>query len=349
VTSVRPLRLIQAGVGGHGRSWCFDTVADHPAVEVVAIVDPDASALEAARERLGLPHSLCFASLEGALRATSASEPEALLSVTPPAAHGEQARLAFDARLHVLVEKPIAPDLATARTMVEQAATVGRQLMVGQNRRWDPEPSALKRVMDEQPVGAFGHGHVDFFLAADFRGSFRQTMPHVLLVDMAVHHVDLVRYVLGRDVKRVFAQDFNPAWSSAEDFYRDGAALRMVLTLSDDTVVSYAGDWSARGRPNSWQGAWTLQCAGGRIEFDDSIGGIRLTRGEAWGRDVVAELRPIPPGPSSQQQLLDAFIEAVRTNIPGMTSGADNLKTIAAVLAAVESCETGFPVDLPGV
>ena len=337
------LRLIQAGVGGHGRGWFFNTSSQSPDFDVVALADPNAEVLAKAADAIDLPPDRCFAELADAVAAVDA---DAVLSVTPPAVHPQHSELAFANGLHLLVEKPLAESLETARRMVEQADAAGKQLMVGQNRRWDAEPAFLKQIFDEKPYGDFGHAHVDFFLPGDFRGSFRESMRHVLLVDMTVHHIDLARFILGRDVKRVYATDFNPAWSAAGGYYQNGAALRMILTMEDDTVVSYSGDWSAKGRPNSWQGAWRLQCAKGAISFDDRLGGVELATCKAWGGDVEREVRPIPPRDPSQGQLLAAFAESIRTGQPGLTSGRDNLKTVAAVFAAVESCETGRAVEV---
>lgn len=337
------LRLIQAGVGGHGRGWFFNTTSQSDDFELVALVDPNGEALNKAGDHINLPADRRFADLADAVKRVEA---DAVLSVTPPVVHPLHAQIAFENQLHLLVEKPLAENLATARKMVEQAELANRQLMVGQNRRWDPEPSFLKQIFDEKPFGDFGHGHVDFFLPADFRGSFRESMRHVLLVDMTVHHIDLARHILGRDIAKVYAEDFNPAWAAEGGFYQHGAALRMILTMEDGTKLSYAGDWSAKGPPNSWQGAWRLQCAGGAISFDDRLGGVELATCEQWAGQVRREIRPIPKVPASQGQLLSAFAESIRTNTPGLTSGRDNLKTIAAVFAAVESCETGRTVEV---
>ena len=335
------LRLIHAGVGGHGRSWFDNTTSKSPDFDVVALVDPNADALRRAGDAINLPQDKRFADLAEAVRAVAA---DAVLSVTPPAVHLPHAQIAFENGLHLLVEKPLADNLADARRMVDLADAAGRQIMVGQNRRWEAEPTLLKQVFDEHPVGGFGHAHLDFFLPGDFRGGFRQTMRHVLLIDMAVHHVDLIRFVLGRDVKRVYAEDFNPP--SAEGFYEHGAALRMILTMEDDTRVSYAGDWSARGVASSWQAGWRIVCADGSIDFDATLGGVRVARCDLWGGNPTAEVRPIPKSPPSQGQLLAAFAESIRTGTPGLTSGRDNLKTVAAVFAAVESCETGRAVEM---
>ena len=341
------LRLIQAGVGGHGRGWLRNVTSQSDDVEVVAVADPNPEARHAAAELLSLDADRAFDDLADAVGRVEA---DAVLSVTPPAVHRPHAELALGHGLHLLVEKPLAPSLDDARHMVELADDRGLQLMVCQQRRWDPEPAALARLVRERPVGEAGHTHIQFDLFADFRGSFRQSMPHVLLVDMVVHHIDLIRHILGKDVAKVYAVDFNPEWSQAEGLYENGPGLKMVLTMTDGTHVSYSGDWSARGRQSSWQGDWRIQCERGAIEYSRSQG-LVISEGGRFGMGATEERLdlPEPPAGTSQKQLLGAFAEACRTGEPGLTSGRDNLKTIAAVFAAVESCETGRVVDVPAV
>ena len=334
------LRLIQAGVGGHGRSWA-DVLKDHPDARAVAVVDVNADALAKAGDALGVPAEHRFADLAAALAAV---ECDAVLSVTPPRVHPVHAELAAGAGKHFLVEKPLAEDLPTARRMVDRFDAAGLQLAVGQQRRYDADMLALRAAVQAKPVGDLGHGHVDFYIPADFTGSFRETMPHVLLVDMAVHHFDLIRSVTGRDVRRVYAVSFNPAWS----WYEGQAALKVILTLDGDVPFSYSGDWSARGRDTSWQGDWRLQCAEGDLRFGKRTGGVEVDRGGRGFADTLAgtEYRPIPPAGNAQAALLSDFVAAVRAGTPAQTSGRDNLKTVAAVFAAVESAETGRAVDV---
>ncbi len=341
-TNSKGLRLIQAGVGGHGKYWIESAVASSPDFDVVAIADPSPEARAHAAGVLKLGEDRCFDRVE---EAVAAFEADALLSVTPPSVHAAHSKVAADAGLHFLVEKPLAEDLDVAREMVERHEAAGLQLMVGQNRRWDPEPLTLRKAFADEHIGEFGHGHIDFNIPVDFRGSFRQTMKHVLLVDMTVHHVDLLRFILGRDVVRVYAEDFNTSWAEKDGTYEDGAAIKMILTLDDGTRMSYAGDWSARGRPTSWQGAWKLQGSKGRLIFDDDTG-VVIQTSTFSGKDLEETPIPMHEPINSKKGLLAAFAESIRTGKPGLTNGRDNLKTLAAVIAAVESCETGLPVEV---
>jgi len=219
--------------------------------------------------------------------------------------------------------------------------------MVSQNRRWDAEPQALAAVVEEEPLGKVDQTVVQFFMPGDFRDSFRQTMKHVLLVDMVVHHIDLIRFVLSRDIERVYAEDWNTRASKAGGLYEDGAALSMILTLTGGAKVMYTGDWSAKGKATSWQGDWRLQCEGGSVIFEGEAGDLQLTTCDTWGANVQHERRAVrQPKMPSQAASLSAFAKSIRTGKPAMTHGRDNLKTLAAVFAAVESCETGRAVDV---
>ncbi len=326
------LRLIQCGVGGHGRAWWMRVTSQSPDFELVAIVDVSDAALHEAGDALNIPRERRFASLESALESVAA---DAVLTVAPPAAHVEHARLAFAHGLHLLTEKPIAHDLASAREMVELARRADRQLVVGQSSRYSAAIERFVRLArDEQPVGPFAHGHIDFLIPADFPGTFRETMEFPLLVDMAIHHVDLIRAVTGRNVVRVSANSFRPSWS----WFRHDPGLKMTLELEDKILFTYNGDWTARGQFTSWNGDWRLQCERGAIHLQKNQ--ITISRCEKWMKNLQIESIDAPPIPrEAQEALLYDFAEAIRTNRPAQTSGADNLHSFAAVMCAVESAK----------
>jgi predicted dehydrogenase len=193
----------------------------------------------------------------------------------------------------------------------------------------------------EQPVGKLGHGQLDFYIAADFTGTFRQSMTFPLLVDMAIHHLDLIRAVTGRNIASVFATSFRPEWS----WYDHDPGLKMILTLDDGTPFTYSGDWSARGRQTKWNGDWRLQCAGGSIHVDRDE--VSLARCDKWSKNETSEVIEVPePAQNGQAHLLSDFAHAIRTGEPARTSGADNLHSFAAVTAAMISATEGRRVDV---
>src|SRR5262245_53230514 len=129
------LRLIQAGMGGMGRAWWKSVVKKSPDFELVAIVDVVDAPLDEAGAELNIAPDRRFKSLDAALEKIQA---DAVLTVTPPPVHVEHARLAFTRGLHLLTEKPIAHDLASAKEMVELSRKADKQLLVAQNYRYAP-------------------------------------------------------------------------------------------------------------------------------------------------------------------------------------------------------------------
>lgn len=334
------LRLIQCGMGGMGHAWWQKVTNQSPDFNLVAIVDVVDKPLHEAGDKLGLPRESRFTSLEAALDSVQA---DAVLTVTPPVVHVEHARLAFARGLHLLTEKPIAHDLPAAKEMVDLAHRAGKQLVVAQNYRYSSALDKLiKLVREEQPVGAFGHGHIDFYIPADFTGTFRQKMEYVLLVDMAIHHMDLIRAVTGRNIVRVTAHTFNPSWS----WYEHHAGLKLLLELEGGLPFSYSGDWSAHGRFTTWNGTWRLQCERGAIHLDEESR-ITISRSGKWQKDLTLEPVEVPPIPlEAQAALLSRFAQAIRSGVPAETSGEDNLWSFGAVMAGVISAKERRTVDV---
>jgi predicted dehydrogenase len=332
------LRLIQCGVGGHGGGWVRDTSSKSPDFDLVAIVDVVPANLESAGEAAGVPAERRFDSLEAALDAVEA---DAVLTVTPPAVHVQHARTAFGRGLHLMTEKPLADDIENGKEMLRLAREAGKQLVVSQNYRFNPSIQTLKALLAEQVVGEFGHGHLDFYIPADFTGSFREKMEYVLLVDMAIHHLDLIRAVTGRDIVKITAQSFRPAWS----WYEHDPGLKMLMELEGGIPFSYSGDWSAKGRSSSWSGDWRLQCAEGALLFERDK--VYVSRSDKWQKNQTveeAELRPLERG--GAQATLAMFAEAIRSGQPAEISGEDNIRSFGAVITGVMSAKQGRTVTL---
>lgn len=343
------LRLVQAGVGGMGKTWWKGAVRESADFEVVGLVDVAEEPLREAGEALGVPVERRFRSLEAALDGVERmGGADAVLTVTPPGVHVEHARVAFGRGLHLLTEKPIAPTMEAAKEMVALAQAAGKQLVVAQNYRFSSGARRLRQLVAEKPVGGVGHGHVDFYIPGDFARTFRGTMEFPLLVDMAIHHFDLIRAVTGKNIVRVMAQSFRPSWS----WYSHEPGLKMLMELEDGTggrtPFSYSGDWSAFGKNTTWNGDWRLQCERGSIEWaGDKLG---VWRSAYWGANQAREEVELPQLPLvAQGKLLADFAQAIRSGVPAETSGEDNLWSFGVVVAGVKSAKEGRWVEVEEV
>ena len=336
------LRILQVGLGAHGRNWARRIFPDIHEVELVGYVDADPHALDIVREELRAPAEMCFESLKEAIAAT---RPEAILNTTALPGHVPVTRTALDAGLHVLVEKPFAPTLGAAHELVDVAAKAGLVLMVSQNYRYFPAPRAIAEIVHGAPLGKLHEVSIDFrrYSTAGPAGRGRHHLEEQpLLVDMSIHHFDLLRLILNSEPERIYCEAWNPGWS---DF--SGPSVTVASIVFPGVVVSYRGSWITAGHLTPWAGEWHLEFERGEVVWssrDDDMDHDRVLIRPRGGKARAAILQPMPR--SGGWGTLTEFARAVRSGREPETSGRHNLGTIAFVAAAVESASVHEPVSI---
>lgn len=336
------IRLIQVGMGAWGRNWATHVLPQSEEVELVACVDPVTGMLALAQQLLNLPPAHYFPTLTSALELVEADA--VLITATLPA-HVPLALEALAAGKHVLLEKPFAPTMAEAQQVVTLAARQNRVLMISQNYRFFPAVRAVTGLLRAGTLGPVGTVRIDFRYykngaGRDDRRYFQVQQP--LLMDMAIHHFDLMRLVLGQEPSQISCQTWNPPWSN----YVDPAAGAATITFDGGAAVSYRGSWVSPAPRTSWSGEWHIECSGGEI--------VWTSRDEA-APDHVA-VRPLGRRAhhlklpelafTDRSGSLHAFVQAVQTGQEPESSGRDNLRTLAFTYAAIESATSQVPVYL---
>jgi predicted dehydrogenase len=342
IARVDRLRVVQVGLGAHGRNWARRVVPDVPEVELVGYVDSDPYALDIAKEELQAPPEMCFENLKDAISATS---PEAVLNTTALAGHVPVTRTSLNAGLHVLLEKPFAPTLGAAHELVDVAANAGLILMVSQNYRYFAAPRAIAEIVKDGRLGKLHEVSIDFrrYSSAGPAGRGRHHLEEQpLLVDMSIHHFDLLRLILDREPLRIFCEAWNPRWT---DF--SGPSATVASIAFDGVVVSYRGSWVSAGPLTPWAGEWHLEFEHGEVVWDSRDDDMTHDRVLVRPRGARARTLTLPAmertGPWGT---LTAFVDAVRSGREPETSGRHNLGTIAFVAAAVESATVHEPVSI---
>jgi predicted dehydrogenase len=331
------MRMLQVGVGGWGSSWAAEMRKHPELVTPVGYVDLDPAALA----RLGVEDGLCFTSLGEALDATS---PDVVLVTTSLPHHASVAIEALSAGVDVIVEKPLAPTLDDARRMIAAADASGRVLMVSQNYRHYPAARTVADLVARRALGEVGSVTVAFRkdAVAGPADSLHHQLVEPLLLDMSIHHFDLMRFVLGGSASTVRARSWNPAWST----FRDPAEAVVEATFGD-VVVDYRGSWVSRGAPTLWAGEWTISCEQGDIVWTGrgdttvSLDRVSIVRGDA------VEHLELPAVPLYDR--LGTVAEFARSRAEGRrpsTDARDNIDTLALTLGAIESAAMGESVTL---
>jgi predicted dehydrogenase len=312
-------------------------VAGAPGVELAATVDPDPEARRYVETTPG------YGVLEEALASVDC---DAVLVASPPGTHYVVAKAALEAGKHVLCEKPLATNLQDAFDLVETADRAERVLMVSQNYRYNAPFRVVQRLLMEDELGELAS--IEISCRRDTRmlfapDDFRYSMRHPYVLDMSIHHFDLIRAATGRDVSSVYAH----SWRVPDSPFVHHPAVAAILDLEAGVPVVYQGDWATHEPETSWNGEWEIVGEAGRIlwsgsEEDRGIGEVVLER---WGKEPrLIEQRDLEF--VERGATLQALRAALEDGEPPETVAADNVKSLAAMLGCVSSIESGEPVDV---
>ena len=326
-------RCVVVGAGGISSAWFPPLIEEN--VEIPAVVD---LRLDAARQAVAEHGLRCEASTDLAA-ALAEHRPDFVLDLTVPEAHCSVTTTALRAGSHVLGEKPMAATMDEAREMVRVSEETGKLYMVNQSRRWDAKHDAVRRTLADGKIGDVTTINCDFFLGAHF-GGFRDEMEHVLILDMAIHHFDLARFMTGADPVAVYAHEFNPKGS----WYRGAAAATCVFEMTNGVVFTYRGSWCSEGFPTSWNGNWRFIGERGTLlyEQDQDPRGQIVAGDEGVTRPLAdLEITPSPLTAVTFHGALREMLAFLRTGEKPQTECHDNLKSLAMVFAAIESARRG--------
>ena len=334
-TNIKPTKIIHIGLGRWGSNWARTIVPTVPTVETVAWVDPAEAARAAAQAELGVPADRCFPSIDAALAAVDA---EAFVAPVTLPGHAPVIEAAARAGKHVLIEKPFAPSTAEAARLAALAADAGIILHVSQNYRFFPATVTAHRLLAEKTLGEILSVDIEFHRRIE--DTHYADVPDILLVDMAIHHWDMLRMLVPAAPRDAAFWTRHPPGSP---FAADAAATGMIR-FDNGVVATYRGNEASRFAETSWVGNWRIECEGGIVAFTGRFGGpdrsldgecVTITRTGGDPQDIPLD----PITHFGRAGTLDAFALAVQGQ-PAPTyvaTAADNIETIALMTAIVDS------------
>ncbi|HUY26349.1 MAG TPA: Gfo/Idh/MocA family oxidoreductase [Candidatus Binataceae bacterium] len=274
--------------------------------------------------------------------------PDAVVILTPNHLHYEYTVAALAAGAHVLCEKPMAPNPADARRMVDTARGAGRVLMVAMQRRYGALEAAVKRALDS---GAIGTPH--FIRARLSHGGPHEWAPGQAwfttpgqagggaMLDLGVHIADLAIWYLGA----VEAVDGQLATLGKPLEVEDTGVA--ILRFSSGALGVLEASWS------STPGLSALEIYGaeGRVMIGyprNDVSILRADGAEAPGftraeimaafdpRDLLAPFRALAAN----------FAAAIAGRAAPHPDGADGLRAVEVIDACYRSARTGARVRM---
>ena len=323
--------FIVVGIGFWGKEWA-ELLKAHPLASVVATVDVKETAAAWSQQTLGTP---CFPSLSQAIANVPA---DAVLVVTNPGQHKPVILEALRHGKHVLVEKPMVTSIEEANEIAVAAEHSIGKVMAAQGYRFLHSAGFVRERLAAGDIGELQavkirfRRHLPDVISNPEHPIY--ALPHSILLDMSVHHVDLLRYMTQREVVSVVAIEHD----TPDNEFKHPSNAFCLMRLQQDAPALWDGDWCARGPVTSWEGEWQFIGNKARLFWDGNIDGKNLTsvRLEIPGQEP-RELLTHEPIWERRLPVLEHFVESIKEAKQPEPSILDNRKTLAVVFGSLES------------
>jgi len=330
-------------------------------VRVVSCVDTD---LESARKAAGMAGGIATQDFAAAL----AGDVDAVIVSTPNALHRPQAVAAIEAGKHVLLQKPVAANLADAEAIAAAAERSTRTVGLYMSYFDQPLVHDLRDMVRQGWLGDLVHCYARLMHKGGmmwseealkgnrtWRGSIEETGGGCF-IQLAVHYIHIFEWISGAKVVRAtgFTRNLHCPGLEGEDL------AVAVLEMDSGAMVTLDTAWCANGEELSVHGML------GRLSYRNSQRlALASSAGPFEGRVArySGGLTPAFGGPQGEEQQLDvrppafddisnplnqhrAFLEAVREGRRAPVSIASGVRDMRVVAAVYESAKSGRAVEV---
>ena len=334
--SSQPLRFGVLGTGRIGKIHIENLAGRIPGARVSALSDVDAAELARIAAKYGIPKT--SADYREVL---ADSGIDAIVVCTPTSTHYQILLDAIAAGKHIFCEKPIDLSIEKIQAINAAAAKRGVQLMVGFNRRFDPN---FSKVRDVVASGQLGAPHMLRITSRDPGPPPENYLKASggIFLDMTIHDFDMARYLMGSEVTEVYAR----------------------ATVLVDSMFEKAGDWDTTLVTLSFEnGAFgsidnSRQAVYGydqRVEVFGSEGMVAVANNTPdshvlLNREGVHSALPLnffmERYTESYLREMRQFVDAVAARKPVPVGANDGLEATILALAAAKSAKENRPVKL---
>lgn len=335
----RKLRIGVLGVGRIGKIHAENLVTRIPGAELSVLADVFPDELKRVAVRLNISDTAADYK-----QVIKRQDVDAVVVCTPTNTHYQIILEAAAAGKHVFCEKPVELAIEKIKSINDTVEKCGVQLMVGFNRRFDPNFSKVLQMVNDGRVGK----------PRILRITSRDPAPPPedyllgsggLFLDMTIHDFDMCRYLLSSEVKEVYAKAsvlVDPVFNKVGDW--DTA----VTTLSFENGAVGTVD-------NSRQAVYGYDQ---RVEVFGSEGMVAVRNKTPDDHVYVDRLGAHSSLPlhffleryaESYLNEMRTFVDAIRNDKPVPVTGKDGLMSVAIGLAATRSAKENRPVAVTEV
>jgi len=333
---MKKLKVGVIGSGRIGKVHIENISVRISSAEAVAIADPFLEEAKKVAEQFGIKS--VSADYKGVL---SNPEVEAVLICSPTDTHSPYIIEAAEAGKHIFCEKPLDLSLDKIQVILDAVEKAGVKLMVGFNRRFDPNFAKVRQMVKN---GKIGNPHILKITSYDPMPPPPEyvAVSGGMFLDMTIHDFDMARFIMDSEVTEVYAKAnvlIDAAIGEAGDvdtaittlFFENGA----IGTIANSRQAVYGYDQ--------------------RLEVLGSDGMVHVTNNTPDNHTYYDKLGSHSSNPlnffmdrytESYVFEIEAFINAIINNSEIPASGKDGLMSVAVGLAAKKSAAENRPVKI---
>ena len=332
------LRTGVVGVGMIG-SLHARAYAEHDLAELAAVADADPERARAAGEEHGVPW---FGSAEELL---AGAEVDAV-TIAVSEHHRLRPALACARRgKHLLLEKPLAPDLAGAERLCRELRPLGVKTMVNFILRFDPRFRAVKAAASSGRLGTL------HYLSARRRGTALGAEIYGpwtdLLISTGIHDLEAIAWIVDAPAERVYAEGVSRR--SAEWGHQDAVAV--LMRFRGDVIAALETSWVLpAGAPAPLDAALHVVGTGGSAVIEGSNSGLSILDRQGFSHPDLVHW-PVDEGILGEGGLggdlaaaVDHFIRSVAADRDPQVGLEQALYAHRLVDAAERSLRQGAPI-----
>ncbi len=329
--TVTPLKAAVIGVGSMGRHHArvYTQISQ---TTLVGVADADTATAERIATQYSVPAYTDFEAL------LTEQKPDIVTVAVPTRYHHDVATRVMEAGADVLIEKPIAATVAEGQALIDRAQALERNLMVGHIVRFSPTIQALKQRIAQEDLGKI------FQVSCRRVGPFPARIRDVgVVVDLAPHDLDVMRFITGAEPIRVFAEIEQQIHTDHEDLISalirfDNGITGMLdinwLTPRKVRDVTVLGEHGMFLADDLTQDLFFYENA------DASELGwnhLSMLKGVSEGKMIRYPIQRYEP----LRAELEAFADAVLAGDPMPVTGEDGLAALQLALSLVKSGNEG--------
>ncbi len=330
------LKLGVIGTGRIGKVHIATLVQSVPEAEVVAVADVNSAGAKELAVQFGIP----FVSADHK-DIINHPDVQAVVICSPTDTHAKYIVEAARAGKHIFCEKPVDLSLEVIQNAIDEVKKAGVKLMVGFNRRFDPN---FKKVHDMVVAGKIGDPSILKITSRDPAPPPAQyiAVSGGMFLDMTIHDFDMARYIVGSEVTEVYVKAavlVDPAIGKAGDV--DTAIITLTFANGALGVID-----NSRKAVYGYDQRLEIFGTNGMVSADNNFpdnhryftgDGIHGALPLNFFMDRYLE---------AYSNELKAFCDAVVNNKPVPVGGQDGLMSVAIGLAAKKSVAEERPVKL---